>query len=459
MKTNLRKKADTIMVKAVVVAIMTLLLMIPIKMIEALIAEREQSRDKVENEVSSKWGNNQLITGPVLILPYEKDLANNKTSIEYAYFLPDNLSVEGDLKPDTLSRTLYQVLVYQSTLHIKGKFAFPDYGKLGIDAEKIKWEDIFIGIGISNRQGMKNKPVLNINGKPLQGELQMSNIDAVGEGLIAKMPVIPTDITDGLSFDFNLALNGSNGLHLVPVGKETHIHLKSAWPTVSFSGEFSPSNRIVNNDGFDAKWDVFDYNWNYSQMWTSGKSDSFSAYSKLGVDMKYPVDQYQMSMRSVKYAIIFIVLTFVVFFLVELLSRKRIHPIQYLLVSAALILFYTLLLSLSEHIGFSLAYLSSAIAVVALVTAYSTTIFRNLKQTAMLGAFLTLLYVYLYIVLQMEDMALLFGSIGLFVALAIVMFVSRKVNWYKNDEGKINDNNDDKEETPPPFIVKVDDNK
>ena len=163
-------------------------------------------------------------------------------------------------------------------------------------------------------------------------------------------------------------------------------------------------------------------------------------------------------MRSVKYAIMFIVLTFVVFFLVELLSKKRIHPVQYLLVSCALVLFYTLLLAISEHLSFGLSYLISGAATTLLITAYSTTMFRNVKQTAVMGLFLTVLYAYLYIILQQENMALLFGAVGLFVALAIVMYVLRKVNWYKNDEENDETKEIVEEEIPPVYISKDENN-
>jgi inner membrane protein len=212
------------------------------------------------------------------------------------------------------------------------------------------------------------------------------------------------------------------------VGKTTRLEMSSAWETPKFDGAFLPEQRNITPQGFTAKWDVYHYNRNFPQMWEG--STYSTEMSEFGVQLIIPVDHYQKAERSVKYAVVFIALTFFVFFLVELISRKRIHPLQYLLVSIGLMLFYTLLLSLSEHVNFNLAYFVSAVAVVTLITGYSHVIFREVKQTALMGTFFTLLYVFLYTVLQLEDLALLIGSIGLFIALATIMYISRKVDWY-----------------------------
>lgn len=437
---------NTIIIKIIVVAVLTLLMLIPVSMIRSLIEEREKSQQDVQDEISSKWGGSQKVTGPILVLPYESGSSNKnqENTISYAYFLPDDYKVEGTINAEERARTLYKTLVYQSKLHISGEFKFPDYEKLNIKDEQVRWEDAFFLIDIPYLQGIKNKIVLNVNGEPLNVSPSVKNNDITDSGLSIKMPIDRANAT-GFKFDFDLNLNGSKGLYLVPVGKENRINLKSDWKTVSFGGIFLPNDRTIDNNGFDAKWDIFDYNRNYIQMWV-GSNESLQS-STLGMEFKFPVDQYQMSMRSVKYAIMFIALTFVIFFLIELLSQKRIHPVQYLLVSIGLVLFYSLLLALSEHISFSLSYLCSAIATIALITTYSSSIFRDKKQTLLMGGFLTTLYIYLYVVLQLEDLALLFGSVGLFIVLAIVMYVSRKVNWYKPKENKNIDNN----ETPPPF--------
>lgn len=426
MKANFSVNTDMIFVKVIVVAVLMVIMLFPINLIQSLIEEREASQKAVQDEISQKIGGVQRIMGPVLVLPYYTETGR----ISYSYYLPDNYYVDGDIKTDERKRTLYKSLIYQSNLHIGGKFSLPDHEKLNIKAEQVKWEDAFVLLGVPHLQGIRNKVIFNVNGKDFDVQPGVKTNNLVESGLTVNIPIDPS-VTD-LDFKFDLTLGGSEGLYFTPVGKENKIHLSSPWNTVSFSGDFLPGEKDINESGFDAQWAVFDYNRNYVQMWI-GENDILKK-SSLGVEFKYPVDQYQMTMRSVKYAIMFILLTFVVFFLVELLSRKRIHPVQYLLVSCALVLFYTLLLAISEHIGFKLSYLVSAFATVALVTAYSFTMFKNLKQALMMGGFLSILYAYLYIVLQQENMALLFGAVGLFIALAIIMFVLRNVDWYKKKE-------------------------
>lgn len=426
MKTKFGVNTDMIMVKVIVVAVLVAIMLFPINMVSTLIEERENSQKEVQNEISQKIGGVQQITGPVLVLPY----LTEANKINYSYCLPDDFLVKGNINTEARQRTLYKTLVYQSDLAINGSFSFPDFDKLNIKQEQVQWNDAFILLGIPYLQGIKNKIVFNFNGKDFDVQPGVKANTVIDSGLTVNIPIDPS--VSKFEFSFDLVLNGSEGLYITPVGKESKIHLKSPWETVAFSGDFLPGEKTVGKDGFDAQWDVFDYNRNYMQMWIG--NNNLLKQSSLGVEFKYPVDQYQMTMRSVKYAIIFIMLTFVVFFLVELLSRKRIHPVQYLLVSCALVLFYTLLLAISEHLGFKLSYLISAFATVALITAYSKTMFKNIKQACMMGGFLTILYIYLYIILQLENMSLLFGAVGLFIALAIVMFALRNVDWYKKKD-------------------------
>lgn len=426
----MKTTVNSILIKVAIVIALGLIMLIPIGMITSLVEEREENQKIAQNEISEKWGGIQCFTGPILVIPYEHGVDKNKNPmVKFAYFLPDNYSVDGDITTEQRSRNIFNTLVYQSTLKVKGNFSRPDTQKLKIAVEKVRWKEAFIMIGIPYLQGIKNKIDFKMNNQSYLIQPGIKENSLIDKGVTVEVPL--NRETLNYNFKFDLALNGSSGLYFVPVGKQSHIHLKSTWPTVSFNGNILPSKRTLNN-GFDATWDVFDYNRNYTQMWT-GENKSLTS-SILGVNMKLPVDNYQMTMRSVKYAIIFIAFTFVVFFLVDLLSNKRIHPIQYLLVSCALVLFYTLLLAIAEHLGFDIAYLISAIATTSLITAYSATIFNNTKQTFMIGLFLAGLYIYLYIILLQESMSLLFGAVGLFIALAIIMFVLRKVDWYKEKE-------------------------
>lgn len=430
MKTKFDIEVNMIFVKVIVVTVLIAVMLLPINLLRSLVEEREGNQKAVQDEISQKWSGIQTISGPVLVLPVQSGTDKNQNVItNYAYFLPDRFNVEGNIKTEERSRTLFKTLLYQSNLHVSGTFSLPDYAKLNIKPEQIMWDKAFVLIGITYLQGIKNKIVFNVNGKPQIVQPGIKNNSFASSGVTVETPLDP--VINSYDFNFELALNGSEGLYFNPVGKESTIHLKSPWNTVSFDGNFLPTERTVNKDGFDAKWNIFDYNRNYVQMWV-GDNDVLKS-SALGVDMKFPVDKYQMTIRSVKYAIMFIVFTFVVFFLVELLSRKRIHPVQYLLVSSGLVIFYVLLLAISEHLSFGLSYLISSSATTILISLYSITMFRSTKQAGMMGLFLAGLYTYLYIVLQLENLSLLFGAIGLFIALAIVMFVLRRVNWYNDD--------------------------
>nr|WP_297167949.1 cell envelope integrity protein CreD [uncultured Dysgonomonas sp.] len=422
---------QTLTTKIVIVVVLTLLMLIPIGMVKSLIQEREGNKLAEQTEMSNRWGGRQLLTGPVLVLPLKKDINEKGIASSFIYYLPDEYKVTGDIKPEERTRGIQKILSYQSAMHFEGKFVSPDCSKLAIDQSTILWDEAYVVMGISNLQGVKNKIVFNLNGSPQEILANVGDNDLIRSGVMVKMPLSSADMVKSYNFDFDLVLNGTDGLHFLPIGKQTSVHLKSTWKSVAYTGDYVPTEKSDIKDGIDAQWDIFDYNRSYTQMWV-GKNDSFGS-NKLGLDLLLPVDHYQKTMRAVKYAIMFIALTFLVFFMVELLSKKRIHPVQYLLVSFVLILFYSLLLALSEHIGFDWSYLVSALAIVLLITAYSHSIFKSKKETVFMGIFLSGLYVFLYVVIQLEDMALLLGSIGLFIALATVMFVSRKINWYKDD--------------------------
>jgi inner membrane protein len=261
--------------------------------------------------------------------------------------------------------------------------------------------------------------------------------DISGSGFHVK---IPLEEIDRFDFQFELSLNGSDHLYFVPVGKSTNIRMRSSWMHPRFDGAFLPDRRDITDGGFKADWNVLHLNRNFPQSW---KGNAYHTdESAFGSFLILPVDQYQKTMRSAKYAIMFIALTFMIFFFVEILNRRRIHPVQYLLVGLSISIFYVLLLSLGEQIGFNLSYLVSGVAIVGLITGYVAGIFRHVKLTLILGICLVLLYAFLFILIQLKDYALLLGSIGLFIAMGLIMYTSRNVDWYsttslKNSEKHI----------------------
>ncbi|MDH6307750.1 inner membrane protein [Dysgonomonas sp. PFB1-18] len=422
-------KQNTITGKTIVIGVLTLLMLIPISMVKTLITERQGNKDAEQTEMGWLWGGRQTVTGPVMAVRYIP--ADAPKEVRTAYFLPDEYAVGGNVKPEERTRGIQKILNYQAEMNISGQFGFPDVEALGINPSQVLWNESYLMLGIPNLQGIKNKIDFKVNGQSLEIEPSVPHNDIISSGLTIRMALNPEQ-KEVAKYNFDLVLNGTEGLYFLPIGKQTNIHLTSTWKSVEYIGNFVPAEKADVSAGIDARWDIYDYNRNFTQMW-KGKNEGLEQ-SKLGIDLELPVNHYEKTLRAVKYAIMFIVLTFLVFFLVELLGKKRIHAVQYLLVSLALILFYTLLLAFSEHIGFDWSYLISALAIVLLITAYSHSIFKQKKQTIFMGIFLTVLYVYLYVVLQQENMALLFGAIGLFIALAAVMYALRKVDWYKEDE-------------------------
>ncbi len=433
------KMTNSITFKAVSIGFLILLLLIPVSMVQDLIRERRYASESVEEEVSSKWGHQQTFTGPILKVPYtyttQRPVGNKgNTEIvevdDYAYFLPEELGISTVMAPEILHRSIYDVVVYQAKMVVRGHFSQPDFSQLNIQPVSVDWDNACLYIGISDMRGVRNKVVVNWNNTLLDAVPGIERSPVLESGVTVKTPLKSAATAAKYTFNCELLLNGSKSLAFTPLGKSTKVETSSTWATPGFDGAFLPDNRNISAEGFAADWSVFNYNRNYPQAWVSDQKPYFSS-SNFSVNLVLPVDHYQQSTRAVKYAVMFIVLTFLMFFMVELISRKPVHILQYLLISAGLIIFYSLLLAMSEQMNFTLAYIISAVAIVALITSYSYSIFKRWTQTLMAGSLFGLLYLYLYVVLQMEDLALLIGSIGLFVVLAVIMYVSRKINWFR----------------------------
>ncbi|MDP3478295.1 MAG: cell envelope integrity protein CreD, partial [Desulfoprunum sp.] len=259
----------------------------------------------------------------------------------------------------------------------------------------------------------------------------LTTSDIAPSGVSVVIPLSPQE--PGQDFAFELSLNGSEQMHFVPLAETTSVQLQSDWPSPSFNGAFLPTERKVGPQGFSARWNVLHLNRNYPQHWVGNQYKVES--SSFGLNLLITADVYQKTTRIAKYAVMFIVFTFTAFFFTEVINRKRIHPVQYLLIGLAVILFYTSLLSLSEYLEFNRAYLLSAGIITLIITGYSSAIVRNRYFTMTIFSILLILYSYLFIVLQLEDYALLMGSAGLLAVLTTVMFITRKINWYELDMG------------------------
>lgn len=425
----------SLLVKLASMGFIIILLLIPNAMIQDMIRERQERQNAAISEISQSWGGAQSVAGPVLTIPYEEITVfeGKKTIMVWtAHFLPDELKVEGSLAPEVRRRSIYDAILFQSDLTVSGSFKQPDFRLLNIDPKRVLWDQAKLSVGISGMAGIKSILNLDWNGSTQRMEPGSACPQLINSGVSA--PVVLKDET--YRFSIPVKLNGSGAIQFQPVGKETRVNLKSTWPSPGFSGGFLPDSRTIGASGFDASWQILDLNRNYPQQWKSSdfKFDEGTAF---GVSLIQPVDEYAKNTRSAKYAILVIGLTFLTYFFFEVLRRFHIHPFQYLLVGLALSVFYLLLISLSEHIGFDKAYFAAAVATISLITVYSASVLQIRRLAIQLGLILSGIYGFIFVVLQLEDFALLVGSLGIFIALALVMYHSRKVDWYAINDLKM----------------------
>ena len=464
----------SVTLKLLSIALLLALLLIPSSMVESLITERAANRDAVTAEISAQWGGAQLLLGPVLVLPYtasETSTENGKTlttsRTRYVCLLPDTLAGTGELRPERRHRGIYEAVVYRARLRVRGVFRAPALADLGVRPADVRWGEAFVALGLSDLKGIRNGLTLRWDGQPQPFEPgvpdgavlpagsaptvstqvatvaeerpdYLRSIDrengsqgATANGLSALVP-LPDAAALALPhrFALDLDLNGSTGLLLAPLGRQTTLHLRAPWADPSFIGAFLPVRRTLGPQQFAADWRVFHLNRNYPQHWRTEAERPDVDGSTFGVRLLVPVNEYQKTMRTAKYALLPLGLTFLVFFFVELLNKRRIHPFQYLLVGLALVIFYVLLLALAEQIPFNAAYGLAAMTIVGLVTAYAGASFRQRQPTLATAGVLALVYGFVFVVLQLQDYALLVGSVGLVVVLAVVMYLSRNINWY-----------------------------
>ena len=427
---NESKLKTSVILRMVIVAALTLLLLIPAVFVQSLISERSSRRASATLEVSQSWGGAQTLIGPILSIPFKEFSKDEKGavlfSIRYAHFLPNNLLIKGSLKPEIRYRGIYEVPLYSSQFVVEGQFAVPDLTKLRVSPDNVLWGDAFITFGITDLKGVRDTVNLQWNTSRYPSEPGVLSDDILAAGVTFKPRL---EKTQGLyAFSFPLSLNGSSEIRFVPMGEVTEVVLDSPWGNPSFVGSFLPHTRNITADNFHAEWKVLNLNRNFPQAWIGSRYKVLE--SSFGTGLHLPVDQYQKTERSVKYAILFIALTFVSFFLSEIITKTAFHPIQYTLVGFALVLFYVLLLSLSEHVGFNLAYLIGSGGIVFLITVYAFWMSANRNITLVIFLVLVALYSFLFATLQLQDYALLLGSVGLFVVLFIVMYLTRKIDWF-----------------------------
>lgn len=413
--------SDSLLARASVLGFLTLVLIIPLNMIGGVIADRRTYEVEATKSVSEAWGTEQTFVGSMIVVPYRR------TYLGVLTLLPEKLTIDGHIEPQQRRRGLFSVNVYTATLDVTAEFQTKALRELMADQREAEWSAARLEIGVSDTR--------SIDGDGVEIDGQKVDWTSISGGLSSlKAAVSAATLSDRevVQVRFRVAIAGSGKLALVPLGRRTEATLDAPWPSPSFFGRL-PLSQTVATSGFSAKWAVSDLGRPYGQIWDTlntrqDPSPKTVLGSAFGVTLLTPVDAYRETDRAIKYGVMFIGLTFAASLLFELATSTRPHAAQYGLIGLSLCIFYLLLLSISEQIGFGPAYLVSAAAVVAQATVYSRALQGRSVPALAFGAVLAGLFGGLYGLLQLEDVALLTGSVVLFAVLSVAMWLTRNLH-------------------------------
>ncbi|RZL33901.1 MAG: cell envelope integrity protein CreD, partial [Pedobacter sp.] len=376
--------------KMIMVGVLSLFLLIPLAFVQNLIEERSDRKKEVVHDVTESWGKDVHLYGPILKVPYkiyyQTSVVNSETqkqeiktseTTEFAYFFPEKLDFKTQiLKDNSLKRGLYNVVVFSTNIKSDGNFSTPNFSKLNIKEENILWDQATILVKTTNLKSSKSDLKIQINNASYTFESK-ENTDKYFDLLESE----PFDLTStrAAKFNFKMKFNGSNSVKFIPIGKNTNLSIDSDWEDPSFEGIFAAntSTKTVNEKGFHADWNVTQVNRPFSQEHLN-VLPQLNEYL-FGVKLIETVDQYQQNERASKYGFLMIGLTFLIFFLIQTLSKISIHIFQYIMIGLALIMFYTLLISITEHSTFSFAYVISTFFVIAMLYFYTLSILKSKK--------------------------------------------------------------------------------
>ncbi len=429
---------NPLMSKILMLAILSILLLIPLGMIQSKISERQSMQRQVQQDIARSSSGPQTLNGPSLVIKYKvreryttKDKDGNErttlseSALKELVVPPNRLKIEGDADVETRSRGIYKANLFNLHAKLSGDVLVPKgYGINRALADIIPVSAYFV-MNVSDARGIHNVPALTLNDKLLEF-LPGTISPMAGNGMHVKLGTLDASEAHSFKFDFPLELQGMDTFAIFPSGNNTEMTLKSSWPHPSFGGGYLPHTRTISENGFSAQWSVS----NLARNSGAQNNNAQNISETFSVGFIDPVNVYLLSERAVKYGILFVVLIFTAFFIFELLQSMRIHPMQYLLVGMAMAVFFLLLISLSEHLSFLISYLLSGAACVALIGAYLIGVLKKRNPAYSFTAGIALLYAVLYGVLQSEDNALLMGSLIMFSALAAVMLLTRNMNWY-----------------------------
>lgn len=446
---NLKDLSDSLIFRIGFACILILVSLIPLKFVEEIIDERSNLYSSVSQRMTQEWSGYQQISGPILSIPYEytdyvTEKVENKKTGEVTHktrpvkrtknllILPENVNVQSRLETRELTRGIYTVPIYESKHTVNGGFAWPDLSVLANAPEQILWERAILTFMISSTKGITGNTQLKWNGVPVN----LSAGTGVGiqkGGIHARLKLDGGLQEQPANFSLSLNLRGSRGLNFAPTGRNSNIQLNANWPDPSFVGELLPTARDIKDESFSANWDVAHLSRSYGQLAAyntntqKGFYDSVTKFN-FGANLFQTVDLYTLLDRTVKYGALFIALTFFTLFVVEFASGIRFHWLQHLVIGGALSMFYLCVLALSEHIAFAYAYLSGVVIIGLMVGLYTRALTGRFFYGFCVGGVMASLYAVLYSILQMEDFALLIGTLLLLIFLGIGMFITRKLH-------------------------------
>ncbi|AIF47129.1 cell envelope integrity protein CreD [Dyella japonica] len=422
--------------KVLGVGLLALLMLLPLWKVQSLVEERQGMRREAIDQIAQGWGGEQALGGLVLAVPSRQVITlpsgEVREGADTTYVLPDTVNAVVDMTVDKRRYGIYEAPVFASTVQLQGRFMPEDIAQPR-QADGAVWaeEKAELRLVVGDLRGLQEVTELRINGRP-----QRFASSAATFGGASSTIVVPLDLASlhdqPVDFSVKLRLAGTQSLQLLPLARTTEVTMHAPWPDPSFIGAALPIERTVNPEGFSARWHLLDLNRKFGQSWHASDTRVETAVhdAAFGVALFQPVDVYQRNVRAGKYGLLFITMTFVAFFLFEVLKRLRVHPVQYLLVGAALTSFYVLLLALSEQIGFGLAYAIAAASVVSIIAGYAMAVLGARRAGLLLGGALALVYAMLYVVLAAEAYALLIGAIVLVLTVALLMYLTRRIDWY-----------------------------
>lgn len=445
---NINSLSKTLGFKILLVSILGLLIMIPMGLIRSVIDDRQDYQKEAIDSIIKPIGGAFNLTGVVIALPYTytvstvregkdgKDKITYETRKDYIIIMPDTYNVSGFVETSVLSRGIFKAPVFSSDMKITGVFRKYD-DNISVDEENIIWDEAILILATYDRRNFKKLPDITVDDKIVEQDEYsvLPSTTLFSNGFAFKID--ENKIKSGFDFIADISIQGGKAINIVPMGGDNKIEITSDWQDPSFSGGWLPTEREVGKDGFKASWAIASFNTSFSRSWLEKDAGYDSQYDVVKTSFLLLNDNYQKTYRSIKYSILFIFVPFFALFLCEILTRKKIHIVQYALIGLANAVFYMLLLSISEHTYFNLSYIISAIMVIILTSLYVGSITKTLKLGIAIAFVEFVIYLFLFGILQLTDYALLVGTIGLFLAIAVAMYFTRNIDWYNTENNNL----------------------